>query len=222
MLRFSEEVILLLLDDKGGRFVDTPSMTLRYALAGAVLMDLALEGRIDTDPERLFVIDQTPLADDLLDPTLDRIVQSSETYAPIYWIDQTATYASEIHERSLARLVERGILKKEEDRFLWIFQTRRYPIIDDNIIREAKLRVMGVLFSDEIPDTHDVVLISLSDACGIFRGIFSSRELASAAKRIDQIRNMDLIGREVSKAVRSIELSLADAANRAMGVYSVP
>ena len=70
VLRFAEEIMLLLLDDKGGRFADVPALSLEYALAGAVLMDLTLEFRIDTDPERLFVIDPAPLEDDLLDPTL--------------------------------------------------------------------------------------------------------------------------------------------------------
>ena len=211
MLRLAEEIMLLLLDDKGGRFVSAPSVSLKYALVGAVLMDLALEGRIDTDPERLFVIDSTPLEDDLLDPTLARIVQSAETHDPSHWINQAVAHADDIHERSLARLVERGILQREDDRFMWVFQTRRYPIIDNKTVREVKLRIMGVLFSDEIPDSRDIVIISLSDACGIFKGIFSSRELEGATQRIDQVRKMDLLGREVSKAVRDIELFLAAA-----------
>ena len=56
MLRFSEEVMLLLLNDSGGKFVDVPAPSLDCALAGAVLMDLAMENRIDTDPQRLFVV----------------------------------------------------------------------------------------------------------------------------------------------------------------------
>ena len=211
MLRFAEEIMLLLLDDKGGRFVDARSTSRECALAGAVLMDLALEGRIDTDPERLFVIDPTPLKDDLLDPMLIRIVQSPKRRDTRQWIEQTITYAGDIQERSLARLVERGILRREEDRFMWVFHERRYPIIDNKAVQEVKLRIMGVLFSDEIPDARDIVIISLSDACGIFGGILSSRELAGAAQRIAQVRKMDLIAREVSRAVRDIQSSLAAA-----------
>ena len=211
MLRFAEEIMLLLLDDKGGKFADLPAPSVECALAGAVLMDLALEGRIDTDPERLFVVDPIPLKDHLLDPTLARIVQASETHDARHWIEQTIAYASDIRDRSLARLVERGILRREDDRFLWVFQTRRYPVIDDQPVQEVKLRIMGVLFSDEIPDARDIVIISLSDACGIFRGLLSSRELRGAAPRIEQVGKMDLIGREVSKAVRHIESSLAIA-----------
>lgn len=211
MLRFAEEIMLLLLDDKGRTFADVPITSLKYALAGAVLMDLALENRIDTDQERLFVIDSTPLGDDLLDPTLARIVQSTEVHDARYWLEQTVPHTVDIRERSLARLIERGILRQEDDRFLWVFQTRRYPIIDDQTVREVKLRIMGVLLSDEIPDLRDIVLISLSDTCSIFKHLLSNRELRGAAQRIKQIRRMDLIGREVSKAVWDIESSLAVA-----------
>ncbi len=211
MLRFSEEVMLLLLNDSGGKFVDVPAPSLDCALAGAVLMDLAMENRIDTDPQRLFVIDPAPLDDDLLDPTLARIVDSAETHDAAHWIRETTLQADQIHDRSLARLVERGILRQEDDRFMWVFHTRRYPVIDNRTVREVKLRLMGVLFSDEIPDARDILLISLSDVCGIFGSLLSTAELDSAAQRIAQVRKLDLMGREVAKAVREIETSLAAA-----------
>ena len=52
------------LDDESGEFARVPKWSLRCALAGGVLMDLALENRIDTDPEHLFLIDSTPVGDD--------------------------------------------------------------------------------------------------------------------------------------------------------------
>lgn len=211
MLRFPEEIMLLLLDDKGGRFLDVPTLSLEYALAGAVLMDLAMEGRIDTDLESLYVVDPSPLGDDLLDPTLARIVESGETYDTGYWIKHTVASAEDIRERALARLVERGVLRREEDRFMWVLRTRRYPIIDDKTVREVKLRIMGVILSDEIPDARDIIVISLADVCRIFEGLMSGRELKAAAPRIEQVRQMDLIGREIAKAVTEIEASLAMA-----------
>lgn len=211
MLRFSEEMLLLLLDDKGREFADIPMLSFKYALAGAVLMDLALAGRIDTDAERLFVTDPTPLGDDLLDPTLARIVESTETYDTRHWVEQISAQAVQIRERSLARLVQRGVLRREDDHFLWVFQTRRYPVIDNQTIQEVKLRIMEVLFSNEIPDVRDIIIISLADVCDIFRTLLSRRELQGVTHRIEQVRKMDLIGREVSKAVRDIESSLAVA-----------
>jgi hypothetical protein len=211
MLRFSEEINLLLLDDGGGTFVDLPPHALEFALAGAVLMDLALEGRIDTDPQRLFVVDPTPLGDDLLDPTLARIVASADAHDTAHWIRAVTDQADDIHSRSLDRLIERGILRREEDRFMWVFKSRRYPIVDNSTVREVKLRLMGVLFSEDIPDPRDTLLISLSDVCGIFSSLLSNAELDAAAGRIGQVRKLDLLGREVTSAVREIEASLARA-----------
>ena len=208
-LRFSEEITLLMLNDEDGEFVRVPGWSMQCAFAGAVLMDLALENRIDTDLKRLVLIDPTPVGDDLLDPTLARIAQSKETYDARHWIDHLADGAETIREQSLARLVERGILRREEDRFLWVFQSRRYPIVDGEAEREVKLRIMEVLFSDDIPYPRDIVLICLVDACGILRELLTARELERASERIEQVRKLDLIGQAMSRAVWDIQSSIA-------------
>ena len=210
MLRFVEEIILLLLRDDDGRFVHVSRLSLDRAIAGGVLMDLAMENRIDTDLEHLILIDPTPVGDDLLDPTLAEIATAEQNNAQ-YWVERVAQNADEIRESALARLVERGILEQHENRFLWVFRSRRYPAIDGTAEREVKLRIMGVLFSDELPDPRDVVLICLADACGIFKQMLSRRELDQASARIRQVRKLDLIGQAMSRAIRDIEVSIASA-----------
>ena len=211
MLRFAEEVVLLLLRDDDGKFVHVPSWLLDRILAGAVLMDLAMEYRIDTDPERLVLLDDTPVGDSLLDPTLARIAQDREGAErdARYWVEQEATHAEEIREEALNRLVEVGILEREDDRFLWVFKSRRYPVIDGKAEREVKLRIMGVLFSDEIPDPRDVVIICLADACGIFRELLPRRELEQASVRIEQVRKLDLIGQAMAQTIYDMGVWLA-------------
>ncbi len=212
MLRFAEEIILLLLDDDG-RFARLPSWSLNYALAGGVLMDLALENRIDTDLEKLILIDATPVGDGLLDPTLADIAAGEESDAR-YWVGRTASRGEEIRDESLKRLVDLGILEKRDESFLWVFRARRYPSIDGKVEREVKLRIMGVLFSDEIPDPRDIVVICLADACGIFSELLTSREIESVAPRIEQVRRLDLIGQATTQAIRDIEVSIATSMNQ--------
>ena len=208
MLRFVEEITLLQLHDDDGRFARVPSWSLNYALAGGVLMDLAMENRIDTDLENLILVDATPTGDSLLDPTLADIA-AGEKHDARFWVEQTAERAEAIQEEALSRLIALGILERQEDRFLWVFRSRRYPMIDGQAEREVKLRIMGVLFSDEIPDPRDVVIICLADACGIFKEILSRRELEQASARIEQVRKLDLIGQAMSQAIQDIELSVA-------------
>lgn len=210
-MRFAEEIMLLLLDDEGGKFRRVPEWSLRYALGGGALMDLALEDRIDTDLERLILVDDTPLGDPLLDPLLEEIAAETRTSDARRWVERAAGRAEEIREAAVAKLVERGVLERTEDRFLWVFRTRRYPLVDGKAEREVKLRIMEVLFSDEVPGPRDIVIICLADACGILKELLSAREIDHVAPRVEQVRKMDLIGRAVSKAIWDIETSLARA-----------
>ena len=218
MLRFVEEILLLLLRDDDGKFVNVPQSSMDRAVAGAVLMELAMENRIDTDLESLILVDATPLGDSLLDPTLAMIAEGQEKDAR-HWVEQTAQKAPEIREATLARLVERGVLEQEDDRFLWVFRSRRYPMVDGEAEREVKLRIMGVLFSDEIPSPRDVVIICLAHACGIFSELLSKRELEQASARIEQVRKLDLIGQAMSQSIQDFEIWLANAAVQGRGFF---
>ena len=208
MLRIVEEIIMLLLRDDDGRFLHVPNWSMDYAIAGGVLMDLAMENRIDTDLENLMLVDATPVGDSLLDPTLTEI-EEREKNNTRFWVEHTAQNAYAIREEALSRLVALGILEPQEDRFMWVFRSRRYPMIDGQAQREVKTRIMGVLFSDEIPDPRDVMIICLADACGIFGELLSKEELAQASARIDIVRKLDLIGQAMSKAIYDIEVSVA-------------
>ena len=209
MLTFAEEILLLLLDDESGEFIPAPAWSRQCALAGAVLMDLALHNRIDTDLRKLVVLDPTPTGDDLLDPVLAALNEENEVHDARYWVERVAEEQSgRIEEQALTRLVNHRILESEGGRLLWVFRARRYPTIDGKAEREVKLRIMQVLFSDDIPSPRDIVIICLADACGIFDRIMSEAEVVRARERIDVVRRMDLIGQAVSKAVRDIESSI--------------
>ena len=223
MLRFVEEILLLLLRDNDGKFINVPQSSMDRAVSGAVLMELAMENRIDTDLEHLILVDATPVGDDLLDPTLAMIAKGQEADGQArdarHWVEQTTQKAPEIREAALARLVERGILEREDDRFLWVFRSRRYPMVDGHAEREVKLRIMGVLFSDEIPSPRDVVVICLAHSCGIFTELLSKRELEQASPRIEQVRKLDLIGQAMSQSIQDFEVWLANAAVQGRGFF---
>ena len=72
-----------------------------------------------------------------------------------------------------------------------------------------KLRILGVLLSDEIPDPRDIVIICLADACGILRHLLPKRELEGVRDRIEQVRKLDLIGQAMAQAIHDIEVWLA-------------
>lgn len=214
MLRFAEEMVLLLLDDTTGNFQHIPSWSMDYALAGSVLMDLALENRIDTDLERLVLVDGTPTGDSLLDPALADIVADVNAGGERdarYWVEREAERAEATRDECLKRLVAAGILEQQQQRTLFVFKSEHYPAIDPTQEREVRRRIMDVLLSEDIPDPRDIVIIGIADATGIFKNMLSSRELERVADRIEQVRRLDLIGQAMTQAIRDIEVSIATA-----------
>ena len=204
MLRFAEEIMLLLLENEGEKFLRVPDLSLRYALAGGVLMDLAMEDRIDTDLEKLILVNATPLGDDILDPVLADIANAEETRDARYWVERAAGGAYKTREAAIERLIARGILERREDRFLWVLRSRRYPRVDGTAEVEVKLRILEVLFDEVIPAPRDVVIICLADACGLFTELLPGQKYRQALPRIELVRKMDLIGREVMAAISDI------------------
>ena len=198
MITFAEETLALLLDDKTGTFLPIGKYALEHALVGGVLMDLAFADRIDTDPEQLILIDATPTGNPMLDQTLKRISGSDATRDTAAWLEIISEEQGEsIQEQAIESLVERGVLERREEKFLWVFRARRYPMMDGELQREARQRVVGVLFSGDIPDPRDIALICIADACGVLKTVFGDKELDEVSPRLDQLRKMDLIGREL-------------------------
>ena len=204
--------MLLVLDEGRGELAPGMSeRSLALALAGSVLMDLALENRIDTDSERLMLVDATPLGEDILDSTLAEIAGAEQEHDTGYWLKRTAERGDGIREAALARLTDRGIVSAEEDGPLSLVpsvsRSRQYPIADGQWVDETRLRIMRLLFSDDIPDPRDIGIIALADACGAFRTILTPEEREQVRDRIELLRNLDLIARTMGRAIKELDTS---------------
>ncbi len=210
-LTFVEEILLLLLDDESGAMKRVAPNVMELLLAGAILMDLALRGRLDCDLQRLVVVDPTPVGEEILDGPLAEIAEAADEADARTWVVRLSARSKQVQEAALARLVERGILRVEDRSFLWVFGSRRYPMIDDREEREVKLRILDVLLSDRIPAPRDVALICLADASNAFQVILSAQELRHAAARIELVRGFDLIGQAMGRAIQKSVQDIAAA-----------
>ena len=205
-LTIAEEVLLLVIDEESGKIQDRlPVHSLRNAVAGALLMELALGNRIDTDLRQLFVTDQTPLGEPVLDRALARIVADGQ-HRPIgHWVGLFAEEYDSLQPRLLDRLVQRGILERRKGKLFWVYGSRRYPVVEGRPLRDVKRRIMEVLMSDVIPDPRDIVIICLADACALWRGLIHKRELGRLEPRIAQIVKLDLIGQSVARTIHGLQ-----------------
>jgi anti-anti-sigma factor len=208
-LTVAEEIYLLALDNTRGVLKPLPTLTLDYVLAAALLMELALCNRIDTDLTTLKVISTEPTGEPLLDDTLLELQQKPEPQPTSFWLNQLTARKEHVVERVLAQLIRKGILKQENLRILWVFETHRYPLMDDREVKEVRTRLRELILSDEIPDSRDAMLVSLGSTCRLLEDLFSQKEYGQVQPRIASLARLDLIGHDMVKSIRELDLTMA-------------
>ncbi len=210
-LTLAEELILLALDDERGTLNPLPMFSLDVALGAAILMELMLHGRTDSDTDKVFVLSPEPTGDGLLDSALSQIVAETEAHSTGAWISRLGAVGSDLSNRVIARLVERGVLRSEEKRLLWVFKTRVYPPASGIEEREVKARVMALLYSDDLPESRDALLIGLLRSTAMFRLILGDREVESLQPRIDRLADFEEINRTMTRILAELQILMASA-----------
>ena len=209
MITLAQELILLAIDDDGAisRAAGGPAFTI--ALIGACLSSLDTAGRIDVDLETVHVTSDEPTGNDVNDQILALLASQPEQSLE-HWL-ATLQLNQDLIRSLVKSLVDSGVLAMEEKRFLWVRHSRRYPPVDGEEQKEARLRILGVLLADEVPTPHDSVLIGLARVSGLLNGFLSAQQLVDLGPRLDQVSNLDLIGQIVEKAIVREQEALAQA-----------
>jgi len=161
-----EDLLLLLLDDETG----TPAGagTLPYTLGGAVLAELALLGRVETQgktsalngPE-IVAVGDGPLPDPLLQAAYDQVAEKTRRVQPLL-----LTIGGGLWKTVTDRLIERGLIRREKKRVLGLFPTTRLPAADTRHEEALRQEIRAVLEEDKTPDARTAAVTALLSASG--------------------------------------------------------
>ncbi len=202
-LSLPEELLLALLDEERGYFRQVPGWNLSCAVVGAVLGELSLLGRIDTDLESLTLVDATDTGRPLLDPILREIATETEPHDARYWIERLVPQSDSVISQALDGLVRRQILDVHPGGFYTFTKRPRpgeTPLGADSLPGEfVKARLTMIIFTEEIPGPREVIIIGLVNACRVFHMMYPIEE--EEEERIQFVSQMDLIGRAIAAAV---------------------
>lgn len=202
MLNLAEELLLLALEDERGVVHASASESLDFGLAGAILLSLAVRGKVDLRDDRMVVSDSSPTGDEVLDDALEKI-RDSRPRKPNQWVWRLGR--SGLKDQLLGRLVEAGVLRREEHKVLWFIPADRYPSGNTGTEREIRRRVRAAALGDETPGARVAALLSLIKACSLVDEIFSPENSARAYQRLEEISEGELIGRVVSDTVAQVQ-----------------
>jgi hypothetical protein len=210
MLKLTEELLLLALRDKKGTLVSSASMALPFGLAGAVLMELTLRQRVSIEDNKFVIRDATPTGDDILDEALAKIQSSKKNRKPQYWVSKLSKI-KKMKDRLLDRLVNEGILRREEHRILRVIPSKRYPTVYSGPEMKLRKQIRSVVLQGKKPDERTMIITSLVQACNLVKEIFEKEERKEAKKRMKEISKGDAVAKAVTDTVAGVQAAVIAA-----------
>ena len=203
-----EEVVLLAVDETSGGLRSTREFGTAYALVGAVFFDLALARKIDTGTDAIHVVDQSSTGSATLDRVLEAMAQRGDLTSVRQWIDEIFHRRGDLEGEALSSLIRLGLLRHEKSKRLWVIDVERFPLVDNRPQQDVRLRLAEAILSDSIPDTRDIMLVSIAEPCGLLGYVLTEAQLAARHARIQMLCNLETISRKVADAINGLDATL--------------
>jgi len=201
-LLLAEKLMLVLIRDDG----KLHSSGFTYLmLGGAVLSDLILRGRIDVAGKgesvragRLVVRSAMPLADDLLDNALQKIIDKPgrRPSSAVYWmVKQSAV---------LDRLTAARIVTASRRRVLGLFPATSWHTVDGRETAGVRRDLQRALDRGTHADPETAVLVSLLLAGGLLHKVVPTTDRKAQKATAAQLANGDWATVTTRKALRDV------------------
>jgi golgi phosphoprotein 3 len=207
MFSLYEEFFLISIDDAKGKIIAAVDDGLQFGLAGAILADLALHGKISLAEKRLAVIDPTPTGEALLDETLARLAADKKPRKASYWVQKLAD--KKLPKQVARRLAEKNILRIEQKRYLWVIPFEVFPQIDASAKYWVKQHLRSAVLAGGEATPGIIAFLSLLKACRLLDLVFTRDELKAATRKVEGMVQAEPFGAAVAETIEEIETAIA-------------
>ncbi len=197
-LSIAEGFYLIALDDEEGRILAAAEKTVVPGVISACILELYLLKKIKLDGGNISVIDTIGTGNGILDNVLKKLQTGPSL------LDQIKTLSSkfkDIQEDLNALLAQRGILKKEETKLLWIPLSDRMDNANYAFEQEIRNNLKAIVFKSAKPSPAFTILFSLIDDCNILNEVFRDK---------DELIDAEKVGKEIVER-SGVDAELADA-----------
>ncbi|MFF5084728.1 GPP34 family phosphoprotein [Actinoplanes sp. NPDC000266] len=205
-MNLAEEFLLLAYDDDGTPLTD--GTHLDNGLGGAVLLELALAGRVDIADKKVVVLDGAPTGDAILDSALGRLRAEERGRRPGHWVTK---FSKDTRPRVLDRLVADGVLTVEKDKVLWVFPRTRYPAangVEPVAETEARQRMQAAVAGAGAVDPRTAALCALVAATDLDKKVFAGLDRKGVQARLREIGEGAWAAAAVKKTLDEIQAAV--------------
>ncbi|AGL21010.1 GPP34 family phosphoprotein [Actinoplanes sp. N902-109] len=223
-IALAEELLLLAYDDRTGKATGS-RIGLDLGMAAAVLVDLALAGRIAYVGGNLVVNDPTPTGDPIADRVLAKAAED-DPHTPAQWVQRLR---HRLRQHVLEDLIARGVVRDVDETQMGAIHIHRYPTTDHAYEAEIRKRLAEALITDEIPDERTAALCTLLVATRMEPALrLPPEDAARAHERLEQIASgagfsgsANLEDSVVRPSVALVVATLGNAIRAALGAPKV-
>jgi Golgi phosphoprotein 3 (GPP34) len=205
-MSLAEELLLLAYDEDGTPLTD--GTHLDNGLGGAVLLELALAGRIDVEDKRVVVLDRRTVGEPLADEALAKISAEPRGRKPGHWVTRLARQA---RPHVLQKLVADGVLTVEKDRVLWVFPRTKYPSASGRLPAAeaaARQRMRDAILGAAAVQPHTAALCALVAATGLDRVVFADLDRKRVEARLKELGEGSWAADAVRKSIEEIQTAI--------------
>jgi len=177
-LSIAEGLYLIALDDEEGRLLAASEKTIVPGIISACILDLYLQKKITLSQGVLKVSDTTGTGNIILDHVLHKLHSGESVTKELEILDE---YFKDIQTELDELLVQRGILKREETKLLWIPLSERMDNANYAFEQEIRNILKAIVFKNAKPTPSFAILLVLIHCCNILDEVFpETDDLADA------------------------------------------
>ncbi|WP_418275765.1 GOLPH3/VPS74 family protein [Isoptericola jiangsuensis] len=211
----AEDLLLLAYDDTTGK-PDAWLTHLEHRVAGALLLELALAGRVDVagpgtttsagsaaKPGTVVVLDPSPTGHPVLDGALDVVGRQPRKPENL-----VAPLAKGVTEALLSGLADRRILRRQEGRFLGIFPTTSWPATDSSHETALRAECADVLLGHRAPSPTTAALLSLTHGTSLVKTLVPAEHRKQAEARVKELSEGSWANTAVTRSVEAVNAAV--------------
>lgn len=213
------EFLLLALDDAGGKAL-IDGIKMKAGVAGAVLIDLALDGAVrlatsaDTDVKAGRLV---RTAQAVADPRLAEIADLAHGRKPKDFVSRVGgasawkNRAGAVKDLVLTDLTAEGVLRHESAKLLGLFPTDIWLLEQPAVEQEVVERVRAVVVGGHDAEPRTAALVALCQAVDLLPKLFPDQPKRQLRARGKQIAEGDWGAAAVTAAIQEVQATVAAA-----------
>ena len=202
-LSIAEGLYLIALDDEEGRLLSNAEKTYVYGTLGAAILELYLLKKVSLTDTVIKVEDTVGTGNGILDKVLNKLHSGTKLVDELHNLHHDFQH---VREDLDLLLVQRGILRREETKLLWIPLSERMDNANYAFEQEIRNVLQAMVFKSAKSTPSFVILMSLIYDCKILDEVFKDKDdLIDAVKVAKDIVNSEVIDEETSKALKALK-----------------